>query len=112
MDCYDTLVAPEVAHYDEVAARSESVKLVYDTYRGFIPCLKKAKEPTVVSFEDLGRGIALHRLQFLAAWNDYDALIEVSATSVQVRNHGYQSKSWSASGIMACLDYKRFRPEE
>jgi hypothetical protein len=105
-------VEPELSHYDEVAGRAELVKLVFDTFHGYIPCLKKCKVKTEVDREDLGRGIALQRLKFLAAWDSYDAVIEVSTTGKKVRNHGWETKSWSASGIFACIDYRRFRPPE
>lgn len=111
-DCFSTFVEPEVAHYDEVAARAEHVKVVYDTFHGYIPCLKKAKEMTKVNKQDAGRGIAIQRLKFLAAWNDYDTVIELGTTGVKVQNAGWETKSWSAQGIFANVDYKRFRPEE
>jgi hypothetical protein len=66
----------------------------------------------VVESGDLGRGIAIQRLKFLAAWEGYDAVIEVSTKGEKVRNHGWETKNWSAKGILACLDYKRFRPPE
>ena len=111
-DCFETLVEPEVAKYDEVMARSESVKVMYDTFHGYIPCIKKAKRSTEVENDDLGRGIAIQRLKFLAAWEGYDSVIELKTTGEKVRNHGWETKSWSASGVFANVDYKKFRPPE
>jgi hypothetical protein len=112
-DCYESLVAPELERYDEVMARSETVRIIWDTFHGYIPCIKKAKFPTTVENADLGRGIALQRLKFLAAWEGYDSVIDVSATGDKVRNHGWETKSWAAKGTFAIVDYKRFVvPEE
>ncbi|MGZ3653376.1 MAG: hypothetical protein ACXVB9_14690 [Bdellovibrionota bacterium] len=111
-DCFDTLVTPEVAKYDEVMERSEHVKVIHDTFHGYIPCFKKAKRSTEVTSEDLGRGIAIQRLKFLAAWEGYDSVIELSTTGTKVRNHGWETKSWNASGVFANVDYKKFRPPE
>jgi hypothetical protein len=110
-DCFERLVEPEVARYDEVAARAEHVKVVHDTYRGYIPCLKKAKEPVRVETADAGKGIAVQRLKFLAAWEGYDAVIELTTEGEKVQNFGYGTTIWGASGIFACLDYKRFRED-
>ncbi len=112
VECFETLVEPEIARYDEVFARSDAVKLVHDSYRGFIPCLKKAKDTTHVDHGDLGRGIALQRLKFLAAWEGYDSIIEVKTFGEKQRNHGWETKTWTASGVFACIDFSRFRPPE
>lgn len=103
---------PELARYDEVLARSEVVVVVYDSYRGFVPCLRKAKEPTRVRAGDAGRGIVIQRLKFLAAWDGFDAVIELETKAEKVRNHGWETKAWSGQGLFACLDHKRFRPPE
>ena len=88
VECFERDVAPELERYDEVAARAENVKVVFDTYHGFIPCLKKAKETVRVEKNDLGKGIALQRLKFLAAWQGFDAVIETKVEAEKVRNHG------------------------
>ena len=110
-NCFEAVVEPELQKYQEVLERSEGVKVVYATYHGFLPCLKKAKAPTEVA-ADAGRGISIQRLKFLAAWEGYDAVIEVETEGRKVRNHGWETKSWGARGTFACLDYKRFRPPE
>jgi hypothetical protein len=110
-ECFDRLVRPELEHYEEVLARSEQVTLVGSSYRGYIPCLKKAKDPSEVT-DDAGRGIAIWRLKFLAAWQGYDSVIELEAEHRKIRNHGWESKVWSARGHFVCLDHARFRPPE
>jgi hypothetical protein len=112
VECYDDFVAPEVAKYDEVFARSEHVRIIHDTFHGFIPTFKKAKFPTEVKEADLGRGIAIQRLKFLAAWEGYDSVVQLSTTGDKVRNHGWETKAWSAKGLFANVDYKKFRPPE
>ncbi len=110
-ECYESLVKPELDHYEEVLARSEKITLVRTSYRGYIPYLKKAKDPSEV-VDDAGRGIAIWRLKFLAAWQGYDTVIELEAEHRKIRNFGYESKVWSARGHFVCLDHVKFRPPE
>ncbi len=111
VDCFDALVRPEVERYEEVLARSETIVIVRSSFRGFIPCLKKAERMTEVK-DDAGRGIAIWRLKFLAAWEGYDSIIELEAEHHKNRHHGWESKVWSARGQFACIDHQRFRPPE
>lgn len=110
-NCFDTLVRPEIEKYDEVLARSETVKIVRASFRGYIPTFKKAKFPTEVR-DDAGRGIAIWRLKFLCAWEGYDTVIEMEAEHSKNRNHGWESKVWAARGHFVDLDHAKFRPPE
>lgn len=110
-DCFDYLVQPELEKYDEVLARSEQITIVRSSFRGYIPCFQKADGFTEVK-DDAGKGIAVWRLKFLAAWHGYDSIIELEAEHHKHRNFGWESKAWSARGQFANIDHKRFHPPE
>ena len=111
VDCYEEQVRAEVEKYEEVLARSEQVKIVRASFHGYIPTFKKAERTTEVN-DDAGRGIAVNRLKFLCAWEGYDTVTELDTEHKKVRNHGWESKIWSASGRFVNLDHKKFRPPE
>lgn len=110
-DCYESLVRPEVEKYDEVQARSELVKFVRNSFRGYIPTFRKAKFPVEVK-DEAGRGQALLKLKFLCAWEGYDTVINMEVEHSKTRNHGWESKVWAARGTFVDLDHAKFRPPE
>lgn len=108
-ECFESLVKPEVERYDEVLARSEKVTLIPISYRGYVACLRKAQYPTEVEAE-AGKGIAVWKLKFLAAWQGYDAIVDLEAENRKTRNAGWESKVWNAKGLFVALDHAKFRP--
>jgi hypothetical protein len=111
IDCFENEVRAEVERYNEALERSEKVKIVRSSYHGYIPCLRKAERDTEVK-DDAGRGIAVWRLKFLCAWEGFDTVIHLDTKHKKVRNEGWETKSWSASGLFVDLDHKKFRPPE
>lgn len=110
VDCFERDAAPLLAHYDEVLARAHEVTVISKFFRGQIPTLKRARVKTSVD-EHIDEKQAVEHLQFLAAWEGYDSVIQLEKESRQVRNHGYQTSRWKATGLFANLDHRRFRPE-
>lgn len=109
-DCHEREIAPIEAAYDEVQRRSEGITVVRKTFRGQLPCLKRASASTVVA-NAAAANLALRHLQFLAAWAGYDAVVDVEVIPTKVRNHAYETKRWDAVGWFANLDYRRYHPD-
>lgn len=109
--CYERSVQPHVEKYEEIAARAKQVTVVRDNYRGQVPCLKKIALPKVVK-KHADEFHAIEHLRFLAAYEGYDAVVELSTKGDQKRNAGWQTTEWSASGHFANLNHKRYRPQD
>jgi hypothetical protein len=49
------------------------------------------------------------RLAFLAAENNFNALVDVVVTSEKVRNEGYQTTKWKGTGVPVPLDESKYK---
>jgi hypothetical protein len=104
--CFDHVVAPELEQYQETLDRAKQVFVFFTTQRKEIPLIKRSK--IVVSVKDLpDRDEAILRLGFQAAKQDYNAITEVTVLATKIRNGGYQTSSWSGSGIPANVDAEK-----
>jgi hypothetical protein len=102
VECFESEAAPFLAQYDEAATRAVDVTMVSKNFRGPVDAVKRAAAPTKVDGHVDCRD-AEEQLRFLAAWNGFDAILQVETGANQLRNHGYQSRRWWASGLFAKL---------
>ena len=101
--CHDREVLPEKEKYDEILARAKEVFVFFKTQRKEIPLIRKSKVPVVVE-TCIDRDETILRLGFLAAEQNYNAIIEVDVNAKKIRNEAYQTSVWSGSAIPADVD--------
>ena len=109
--CFDEKAAPVIAKYDELLARAKQVIYLPKTYRTFVPVLKAAKQ--TVSVEGCeGKDEAILKLGFLAAMQEFNAIVKAELVCTKTRNHGYQKSIWSGVALPAQISQERLELEE
>jgi len=105
ISCFDQLVGPQMAVYEETLEKARHVR-VYEKNQGKETRLMKRKIPAVQVEDCRDRQETLLRLAFLAAYQGYNGLIDVDIRSEKVIENSYQSTRWRGTGIPTQL-----RPE-
>ncbi|MBI3542190.1 MAG: hypothetical protein HY075_02805, partial [Deltaproteobacteria bacterium] len=109
--CFDSVVGPAKASYDETLERAKKVGFWSRGYRGNVPVIKKAlRDIEVVGGKD--RDKVVLKLGFKAASMGYNGLVRGELVSKKVRDHGYQKMVWSGSAIPCTVDEGKLEREE
>jgi hypothetical protein len=109
--CYDQEVAPALDTYNEIVERAKSVFVFFTTQRKEIPLIKRSR--LVFEVKDRqDRDDTILRLGFLAAKENFNAITEVTVVASKVRNGGYQTSTWSGSGIPAMIDAEKLARQD
>ena len=103
--CYDDKVAPQLADYESTMARARQL-FVYVKGQGEETRLMGRNEKPIRIEHCVDKNETLLRLAFLAARKGFNALLDVEVLAKKVRDEGFQTTSWSASGIPTQLDAK------
>ncbi len=106
-DCFTDKVEPEIEKYQRTLAAAKEVIYLTKNYKGIIPTLRKAKFPVQVH-KHVDRRDAIMHMAFLAAHEDYNAIIQADTVQKQLRNEAYQTSEWSGSGLPVVIDIKKF----
>lgn len=101
--CFDEKVEPELMKYEEIKSKADEVYVFFKTQRKEIPLIKKSREVFEVTDCD-DRDETILRLAFMAAEQNFNAVIETDVIHKKVRNHAYQSTRWQGTGIPAMVD--------
>lgn len=105
--CFDSKIAPELAAYDAVVEEAKEVTVIVSTYRGQIPVIQKS--PRVVEVRDhADKDEAILHLAYLARLGGWNSIIEVKLEPKKVRNHAFESTSWSGTALPAKINVERF----
>lgn len=105
--CYDSKIMPEIEKYSEIMERAKSVYFFFTTQKmNLLPLLDRAKEGISVK-NCADRDETILRLAFLAAQQNYNAIIMAEVKSAKVRDEGYQKSVWSGVGVPANVDAER-----
>lgn len=107
-DCFEAKAQPEIEKYNEVLDRAREVIVVKKAYRGPITISKKKNETTTVK-RKADEKIAVAQLQFLAAWEGFNAVLQLETDSFSKKNAGWETSEWSATGVFAEIDQEKFR---
>lgn len=107
-DCFEARVRPEKERYEEVMEAAREVVFLSKNYRGLIPVKRKAKEPVSVKRHADKKEAVLH-LKFLAALAGYNAVIYGETDFKKIRDHAWETKEWSATGVPAFVDIEKMR---
>ncbi len=105
-DCYAEHVEKEMAKYQECLERAPAVVLIPKATSHEV---KRKKNVVVDVKRHLDENIAIMHMQFLAAWDGWNALLAFRTESKKVRNHGYEHTEWAASGTFAEIRKRRTR---
>jgi hypothetical protein len=98
--CFDQHVEPFRERYDEQMEQAKQVNVIYKESKSTIRVLRKADRRLQVT-DCPDRDETILRLAFGAARAGFNTLIDVEVSSRKVRNEGYQTSSWSGSGVPA-----------
>lgn len=101
--CYEAKVHADVDEYNRCLEMAKDVFIFFDD-QGKETRLIKRKEKAYTVENCLEKDQALMRLAFLATKNGFNALVDVKLSSQKVRVGGYQTLSWSGSGIPVQVD--------
>jgi hypothetical protein len=109
--CFDDVIAPVIASYEEKLALAKEVHYWPKNYRGYIPVLRKSRtELRVENAKD--RDEALLQLGFLAVEAGFNGMVQGEISSRKVRNFGYQNMSWSARALPVMVDNEKLERNE
>lgn len=108
-NCFEAKVVPAKDSYAEIMRHAKEVH-IFEKREKYIPLVKKERFKVVV--EDCAdRKETLLRLGFLAAEQDYNAVVDVEVTYKKIRNEGYQTTAWSGTGFLAEVKADRIHDE-
>ncbi len=101
--CMNETIEPAIASYAALLERARGVYVFTTNQRKPLPILKRAKE-FIETSGHADKDEATMALAIRAVRDGYNALIESEIVSSQVRNEGYQKKSWRAKARPAEVD--------
>lgn len=107
VNCYNQHVGPALQNYQSTLARARAV-MVFHRGLGEETRLMNRSEKTLEIEGCLDKAEALLRLAFLAASNGFNTLLDVDVWADKVRNAGFQTSRWRASGVPTNLDPKKY----
>jgi hypothetical protein len=88
-------------------ARAKEVMVFFKTQSEETRLIRRVEKPFQVS-DCVDRDEVIMRLAFLAAENNFNALVDVSVLSEKVRNEGYQTTKWKGTGVPVQLDPAKY----
>lgn len=94
MDCFQSKVNPAQESYQKILARAKEVSVFYKKQHKQTRWFKRTEPPIeVLACDDENETIL--RLAFLAAQNNFNALLDLEISSKKVKQMGsYQTREW------------------
>jgi hypothetical protein len=111
VNCYNRHIEPALEKYENTVARAKAV-MVFHKGLGEETRLMSRTEKLLRIEGCLDKNEALLRLAFLAASAGFNALLDVDVSAEKLRNAGYQTTKWHASGVPTTLDPKKYEKTE
>ncbi len=96
--CFAEKVAPELEIHQQLLERAKNI-IVYESNQGKETRLMPRHEKPFIVKDCADREETLLRLAFFAAQANYNAIIDVSLTSVKVKTGSYQTTKWSGTAV-------------
>lgn len=96
--CFDSIVAAPLEEYEQTMEKAKQINVFFKEQGKESRLLSRRADPIEVKECD-DREETLMRLAFLAAQQDFDAIIDVDLSSKKVRVGGYQTLVWSGSAV-------------
>lgn len=106
--CFDEKVAPEQMNYSQMLSQARQLIVFYKNQSEETRLFGRNEKPLKVE-GCADREETLLRLAFMAAQKKFNVLLSVELNSKKVRNHGYQTLSWSGFGIPSNVDRDKLK---
>lgn len=110
IECFEQKIEPQLATYSETLELAKNITHVSVNYRRPLPTIKEANNDILVE-DCVDRQEAILKLGFMAALGGYNSIIRTKVESKKIRNHAYQTSSWSACARAANLRLEHFDQE-
>jgi hypothetical protein len=110
-DCFSSTVEPALAELEADLARAQTVAIFTVNQRTHRLSYSASKERLSVK-DCTDRKEALLRLAYFAVRSGHNSLMEVDVTSAKIRNGGYQTSLWQATGFAAQVDLAKLNRED
>jgi hypothetical protein len=107
--CHHQTVVPALEKYNDTMQRAEDM-FIFEKAMKHVPVINCSKHKVIV--EDCpDKKETILRLAFLAAEQNFNAVIKVVLACEKVRMHGYQTSKWSGSGFPALINQRGLREQ-
>jgi len=105
-NCHDQTIVPALDEYNAILERAREVHIFFTADPSPPRLLKRSKRE--IKIEDCAdRDETILRLGFCAAQLKFNAVIYVSVTAKQIRNHAHQKSSWTGTGLPGLIDEEK-----
>ncbi len=104
--CFVGKVQPAIENYNDIVTRAKQVYIVEKSPRHPFPILNMSNKALSTDVWP-DRSATIMSLAFLAAEKGFNAVIKTKVVSRKVRNFGYQTMEWQATGFPALVDHVR-----
>ncbi len=101
--CYEAQVHADVENYEDCVEKAKDIFIYFSDQGKETRMIRRKDEPYVVK-DGNDRDETLMKLAFLAVRSGHNALVDVELTSKKVRVGGYQTLSWSGTGLPVQVD--------
>lgn len=101
--CFDEKVRPAQQTYDDIMSRAKNVFVFYKTQSKETRAIKR-KEAVMQVANCHDKEETLLRLAFLAAFENFNTLVDVEISSKKIITDGYQSSVYVGVGVPTRLD--------
>src|SRR3990167_6285177 len=98
-NCFDEKVRPAQEAYLKTMVLAKEV-YIFEKSEKYIPLINKSKNKLIIT-DCADRKDTLLRLAFLAAQDNFNAVINVEIVYKKIRINGYQTTAWSGTGFPA-----------
>jgi hypothetical protein len=100
--CYEAKIAPEMEKYQALLDRANEIQVHKKGQKNLLR-IQKREQISIQVKDLLDEYHAIMQLKVLAAWDEYDAILDLETKFIKVRKHGYEHKEWSAKGFFALI---------
>lgn len=102
-DCFDQVVGPELAKYEELMEKARNVNMFYASQSKESRFIRRIERPIHVK-GCTDREEAILKLAFIAVQLGKNGLVDVELSSSKIRMEAYQTSIWSGRAVPVQVD--------
>lgn len=107
VNCYNQHIGPALDQYEKTMQRAKAVMVFHKGLGEETRLMNRSEKPLrIEGCSD--KAEATLRLAFLAAQAGFNTLIDVDVSPRKIRNAGFQTTKWFATGVPTTLDPKKY----
>ncbi|MES3039220.1 MAG: hypothetical protein V4736_15035 [Bdellovibrionota bacterium] len=106
--CYDQTVAPALETYNATMEKAKEIFVFYKTQGKETRLMKRTRDVIRVA-ECSDDQEALMKMAFLAAYQNFNAIIDVEVNAKKIRNGAYQTVKWDGYACPTNVNPDRMR---